>query len=337
MMKHHKIRKKYHVYEFPDFCDQEKSYPNLVKMTLSQCGHLSLYYRPQMKEIFSIPKALPEEADFFVVPIVIHLNEPFPSHQDPRWQQAFRSLESDLKNLVLDRCPHFQEHKSRHIFFQVSDCDQVVPSIRDCIVFKDSPNKNMRILPLYFQTLLHQNWKCISEASLDISFQGTTNNNPLRKQMGPALNRAKQEGMKVYYKDAVRYFYFHDEKTRSQLRQELLNSINDAKFVMNPAGKGHSSPRLYETLQAGRIPVIVSDDIAMPLAMRIPWDRISVMVPQHDVLNTYRYVNEFQEKHSLEDSSNLAKEIFNRFFAPGCLFGFIENSLEDAEKEGLIS
>lgn len=52
----------------------------------------------------------------------------------------------------------------------------------------------------------------------------------------------------------------------------------ESRFMLCPRGIGPSTYRLYEALEIGRCPVILSDDFVPPA--HLPWDRISVTVPE---------------------------------------------------------
>lgn len=59
--------------------------------------------------------------------------------------------------------------------------------------------------------------------------------------------------------------------------------ISRSKFVVCPRGHGPSSFRLYETLYAGRVPVVVSDSWLPPIT--IPWEQCIVRVRESDAVH----------------------------------------------------
>lgn len=56
-----------------------------------------------------------------------------------------------------------------------------------------------------------------------------------------------------------------------------------AVFCLCPLGWAPWSPRLVEAVVFGCIPVIIADDIVLPFADAIPWDKIGVFVDEEDV------------------------------------------------------
>lgn len=71
-----------------------------------------------------------------------------------------------------------------------------------------------------------------------------------------------------------------DEDQRAA-RREYTTTIARSKFVLCPRGHSPSSFRLYETLAAGRVPVVISDDWLPP--PRIDWSACLVRVRERDV------------------------------------------------------
>jgi hypothetical protein len=97
----------------------------------------------------------------------------------------------------------------------------------------------------------------------------------------------------------------------------------NSKFILCPRGIGTSSLRLFETLQAGRVPVIVSDDWVPP---RGPdWPRFAVFVAE-DRIADIPAVLEAEEEHWAQKSA-LARQAWEDFFAPDTLFHYFISSL----------
>jgi hypothetical protein len=61
-------------------------------------------------------------------------------------------------------------------------------------------------------------------------------------------------------------------------KQEYADLLRRSKFVLCPRGFGTSSFRLFETMQAGRVPVIISDAYVKPAG--IDWDSCSLTIPE---------------------------------------------------------
>ncbi|MDQ6946149.1 MAG: glycosyltransferase family 47 protein [Actinomycetota bacterium] len=63
--------------------------------------------------------------------------------------------------------------------------------------------------------------------------------------------------------------------------KSYVASLARSKFVLAPRGVGASSVRLFEAMQAGRVPVIISDDWLPPAL--VDWGNCSIRVPESDI------------------------------------------------------
>lgn len=72
---------------------------------------------------------------------------------------------------------------------------------------------------------------------------------------------------------------YRDQK--ENLMQQYAKLIDESLFFLCPRGAGVSSIRLFEVMQAGRVPVIISDDW-IPID-GIPWDEFSIRIAEKDL------------------------------------------------------
>jgi len=66
-------------------------------------------------------------------------------------------------------------------------------------------------------------------------------------------------------------------------KKQYAEVISRSKFVLCPRGIGTSSCRLFETMQSGRVPVIISD--AWVPCSNIEWSKFSLRVREKDIAN----------------------------------------------------
>ena len=65
------------------------------------------------------------------------------------------------------------------------------------------------------------------------------------------------------------------------LCEQFLKSLLSSTFVLCPRGAASASIRLYESMQAGCVPVIVSDKLVLPEGP--DWKRFSIRVPEKKI------------------------------------------------------
>jgi hypothetical protein len=78
----------------------------------------------------------------------------------------------------------------------------------------------------------------------------------------------------------------HDWNSPSELvefKKQYAEVITRSKFVLCPRGIGTSSCRLFETMQSGRVPIIISD--AWVPCSNIEWSKFSLRVREKDIAN----------------------------------------------------
>lgn len=94
--------------------------------------------------------------------------------------------------------------------------------------------------------------------------------------------------------------------------KKFLSVTSQSAFVLCPRGIGPCSYRLFETMQLGRVPVIISDDwVPIP---NVPWDEFSIRVPEaraSDIPNILTNI----ENHAV-DMGRRAGEVWIDCFSP---------------------
>jgi hypothetical protein len=105
------------------------------------------------------------------------------------------------------------------------------------------------------------------------AFRGTFHSHPIRKKMCRAL--AKTDA--GVCEELRKAFHSHDETDQRRYIQE----IRDARFSLCPRGLSPSSYRLYESMQLGRCPLIISDEWVAPSGPA--WGECALFVRESDV------------------------------------------------------
>ena len=102
-------------------------------------------------------------------------------------------------------------------------------------------------------------------------------------------------------------------------------SILSSKFVLCPRGISASSFRLFETMQSGRVPVILSDPWVPPRG--IDWDRCTLRVRERDIerLPEICLANEGRWKEMAQD----ARVTWEKWFSPAGMGRLVKTSLQD--------
>ncbi len=113
--------------------------------------------------------------------------------------------------------------------------------------------------------------------------------------------------------DGFNFFDASSERYQDR-RRRFLETVFRSKFVLCPRGAGTSSIRLYETLAAGRVPVILSDRWIPPVGP--VWESFSIRWPQSSV-NALPEMLERMEPQA-DEMGRQARRCPRRVVRPGC-------------------
>jgi len=108
-----------------------------------------------------------------------------------------------------------------------------------------------------------------------------------------------------------------------QPQQEYAELLSDSKFVLCPRGISSSSIRLFETLKAGRVPVILSDNWVRPIGC--DWDKFAVFVPENEVASIPALLE--REEANWPEKARMARQVWEELFAPQTIFNYCINCL----------
>jgi hypothetical protein len=89
-----------------------------------------------------------------------------------------------------------------------------------------------------------------------------------------------------------------------------------SRFVLCPRGSGTGTFRLFETLKAGRVPVILSDEWVPPTGP--PWDEFALFVRERDVRGLPAMLEQAESRW--EEMAARAREAWEHHFADEVLF-----------------
>lgn len=101
-------------------------------------------------------------------------------------------------------------------------------------------------------------------------------------------------------------------------------------FVLCPRGIGTSSHRLFETLELGRVPVILSDQWIPPTGP--DWDTFSIRVPERDWEALPSVLEEYA--HRATRMGELARQAWVEWFSPDVQFHRLASWIAELTEQG---
>ena len=115
-----------------------------------------------------------------------------------------------------------------------------------------------------------------SERLLQFSFLGR-DSHPVRKKLfAHRFDRAD-----VLIEQTAEYNHWARDERAEEFQRRYAEVSASSRFIICPRGVGVSSMRLFEAMELGCVPVIVSDDWVPPSGPR--WDDFSIRVPEQNL------------------------------------------------------
>lgn len=112
---------------------------------------------------------------------------------------------------------------------------------------------------------------------------------------------------------------------KEQNRQLFVNNILGNDYILCVRGAGNYSFRLYETLSAGRIPLIINTDCVLPFDFLIDWKKYCVWVEEKDIDRVDEILLQFHHSLSNDDFKQLQiniRSLWDEWISPQ---GFFKN------------
>jgi len=111
-----------------------------------------------------------------------------------------------------------------------------------------------------------------------------------------------------YYHWTYDDLYMEQKKAQ---QQEYAALLAQSSFFLCPRGAGTGSIRLFEVIQAGRIPVIISD--AWIPQSNIPWHEFSITIPEKDIAKLDNIIRAHANR--AETLTANVKKAWNEYFS----------------------
>ena len=136
---------------------------------------------------------------------------------------------------------------------------------------------------------------------------------------------AKLQHPRAYINAFAAMMYGEGRKVDTQMQYAEL--LVDSKYVLCPKGIGPSSLRLFEVMNAGRVPVIISDKWVPPKG--INWSEVAVFVAEKDVEQIPQILE--ADEPQWEKKAKAARLAWEQHFAPAVVFDYMVDQLSELE------
>jgi hypothetical protein len=145
------------------------------------------------------------------------------------------------------------------------------------------------------------------------SFVGTAGNASVRERVLRLRDSRAVVRDTKRFSDTLRWAWDSSHRDEAQLAfRDYATTLGRSKFILCPRGRGLSSIRLFEALEVGRCPVIISDDwLAAPF---VDWKSCSVRVPEKLVDQIPRILRDHEDE--ADELGKQGRIVWENFFSP---------------------
>ena len=142
-------------------------------------------------------------------------------------------------------------------------------------------------------------------------------------------------GLRYFFDISVDQFPRLPEHIQKAKKAELVDLINQSISTLCPRGFGVQSIRFFETLSAGRIPILISDNYSLPLENHINYSDFIWKVDEGKIMELPKEIAGLFESHSgteIIERAKKAREAWQNMFAPPQRLRFIYRTLAEVLK-----
>lgn len=127
-----------------------------------------------------------------------------------------------------------------------------------------------------------------------------------------------------YVQDTSDFNVWNSHTSELEIRgQSYASILGESEFVLCPRGIGSSSLRLFETMEAGRVPVIISDDWVPP--SDIDWS-FAIKIEERRISSIPGYLKTMQNES--EERGQAARKAWQLHYSPTTLFNTVGNLID---------
>jgi|GEM_PF-3491211 len=258
----------------------------------------------------------PEKADFIIFPIAIDgiLETPTPE----------QSLLTFLKSL-----PYYNQFEEKHIFFSFHDYSDSIRS--SSIFFRSSVKRSVATTTTFaFPYFVNDEGTLLESIEYHSSFVGTTSTNILRNELVKIFNNV--DTLK-FYTNTVDTFHenLSSQEEKDQRKRLFFDTIHKSLTVCCPKGNGVQSKRFFEVLSMGRIPILISDDILLPLEEKIEYSKAILRISEESISQIENFLAPFfiaNKSQDIIERFQYARFIWIEYLQPNKWGELIEYNLQ---------
>jgi hypothetical protein len=161
-----------------------------------------------------------------------------------------------------------------------------------------------------------------------LTFIGRNSHRIRKKIFNIAFNRED-----IFLEDSSNFNLWSKGSDGKIERQKYFyNMLLRSKFSLCPRGNGTNSIRLFESMQMGIAPVIISDDWIFPTGPR--WNEFSIVIKEKMIRDLEKIV--LSHENNYEEMGRLARKAFEEYFCEDVYFNYLINNCIEIQNNQLV-
>jgi hypothetical protein len=127
------------------------------------------------------------------------------------------------------------------------------------------------------------------------------------------------------------------DKSKNTLnrRIEFFNSVRGSRYIICPRGDGNQSLRFYETLSAGRVPILIDTKIKLPIEDRLNYSEFTITLNLYDSFDIWRKeILNFESFYKGAKFKKLSQKISDLYDQNLSMYNFYKNLFINFLNEG---
>ena len=238
------------------------------------------------------------------------------SNKFPFGSLSFPEIEENIS--------HYQNVKKYILIFLVSHTDEPLHLSKNIILFRTSLNKSKKqkneyVLPYVWEKINKPFFIFKKTKKPIVSFCGQMNK--YREKIIQQL----QKNSAIQCNFIIREKYWGGKPNDPILLDEFTNNITHSHFVVCCRGRGNYSMRFYQTLSAGRIPILINNDMELPFENEIDWTSFVVIGDNEE--EVIKKVLNWYETKNIEEIQKKCKYIYDHFIDKDIYFNKVLNDI----------
>lgn len=154
------------------------------------------------------------------------------------------------------------------------------------------------------------------------------NSNPIRG----LLFKQRFSRQDVYIEDSSCFDLYANPPDKHERQKHYVDILTKSKFSLCPRGWGTSSIRLFESMELGISPIIISDDWIPPMEPK--WNLFSVRIKEKHITEIDKIIISYES--SFAEMGNIARIEYNKYFSDENYFNYVIKNCLDIQDNQII-